>query len=88
MKLAFKSIHNENFPQHLRKFRLERTLRPTRGNEVTSMYQSGCSEKLFTGKASRLLNDLPSECSQYKEFCCKLKKYLLDKSLANYLQNH
>ena len=44
--LAFKSIHNENFPQY------PRTLRPTRGNEVTLRYETGCSEKLFTGKAS------------------------------------
>lgn len=91
LKLAHKAIYNEDFPSYLKNFRLRAARRCTRNGEATQQYETSCSEKLFTGKASRLLNDIPKEIREiidHKEFCRKLRNYLLDKSLASYLSNH
>ena len=92
LKLAHKSIHLEHFPSYLKGFNLRAAGRPTRNvEEIDSSYLCNVSEKLFIGKASRLLNDLPKairEEADSNKFHSSLKKYLLDVSLAIYIMQH
>ena len=90
LKLAHKAIYKSEFPSYLRGFKLYEPQRNTR-RSTDMTFDVVVSGKLFVGKASRLLNDLPlkiREEGNYKLFCNKLKKFLLDKSLAVYYENH
>ena len=92
LKLAHKSIHQDEFPSYLKGFKLRVAGRNIRNaEEIDSKYEINVSEKLFVGKASRLLNDLPKtirEEPDHKRFRNILKKYLLDHSLAIFFTHH
>ena len=90
MRLAHKSMHEQNFPSYLRGFETQPASRSTRNRQELKLVTK-TSEKLFVGKASRLLNELPlsirEECD-HKRFCGLLRRYLLDESLATYYNSH
>ena len=92
LKLAHKSIHLEDFPSYLKGFHLRAAGRQMRNvEEIDSNYVCNVSDKLFIGKASRLLKDLPKairEEADSNKFRSSLKKYLLDVSLAIYIMQH
>ena len=92
LKLAHKSIHQDEFPSYLKGFKLRVAGRNIRNiEEVESKYETNVSEKLFVGKASRLLNDIPKtirEEPDHKKFRNILKKYLLDRSLAIFFTHY
>ena len=91
LKLAHRSIYQNDFPSYLKGFKLRVVGRETRNvEEIVSKYETNVSEKLFIGKASRLLNDLPKairEEPDHKKFRCSLKKYLLDLSFAIFIMH-
>ena len=91
MKLAHRSIYQNDFPSYLKGFKLRVVGRETRNvEEIVSKYEINVSDKLFIGKASRLLNDLPKairEEPDHKKFRCSLKKYLLDLSFAIFIMH-
>ena len=92
LKVAHKSIHQDEFPTYLKGFRLRIAGRGTRNvDEIVSKYEINVSDKLFLGKASRLLNDLPKairEEPDHKNFRNFLKTFLLDQSLAIFIMQH
>ena len=91
MRLAHKSMHEQNFPSYLRGFETQPTASRSTRNRQELKLVTKTSEKLFVGKASRLLNELPlsirEECD-HKRFCGLLRRYLLDESLAMYYNSH
>ena len=90
MKLAHKSIHQNDFPSYLKGFKLRTAGRKTR-NAEDHVYETRISEKLFVGKASCLLNELPKNIREEvdtSKFRISLKKYLLDHSLAFFIMRH
>ena len=59
MKLAHKAIHKASYPEYLLGFKLQNTTRLTRNQiERASKFETSTSDKLFIGKASRLLNGI------------------------------
>ena len=90
-RLAHKSMHEQNFPSYLRGFETQPTASRSTRNRQELKLVTKTSEKLFVGKASRLLNELPlsirEECD-HKRFCGLLRRYLLDESLAMYYNSH
>ena len=90
MKLAHKSIHNEYFPSYLKGFETKISTRATR-SQLDNKLDTKVSEKLFVGKASRLLNELPEQLRmevEHSVFCSSLKKILLDRGLALFYSSH
>lgn len=90
MKLAHKSIHNESFPSYLKGFEAKISTRATR-SQLDNKLDTKVSEKLFVGKASRLLNELPEPLrmeADHSIFCSSLKKLLLDRGLALFYSAH
>ena len=90
MKLAHKSIHNEYFPSYLKGFETKISTRATR-SQLDNKLDTKVSEKLFVGKASRLLNELPEQLRMevdHSVFCSSLKKILLDRGLALFYSSH
>ena len=91
MKLAHKSIHNEYFPSYLKGFETKTSTRATR-SQLDNKLDTKVSEKLFVGKASRLLNELPEQLrmeDDHSVFCSSsLKKTLLDRGLALFYSSH
>ena len=92
MKLAHKSINQAEFPSYLKGFKLRVVRREMRNvDDIISKYNVNVSDKLFIGKASRLLNEIPKTIREEpdpKKFRNSLKKYLLDFSLALFIMNH
>ena len=79
LKLAHKSIHLEDFPSYLKGFHLRAAGRQMRNvEEIDSNYVCNVSDKLFIGKASRLLNDLPkaireeADSNKFRSFLKKI----------------
>ena len=92
MKLAHKSIYQENFPSYLKGFKLQIANGQSRSQQDSDFkFDTRISEKLFIGKGSRLFNEIPKvirEEVNHKKFCGLLKNYLLDNSLAIYYPNN
>ena len=92
LKLAHKSLYQEQFPAYLKGLTFEKIKRVTRNsNDTTIKLKIDHLEKTFTGTCSRLFNDLPlclKTENNYDLFVPKLKSYLLDKALATYVNSH
>ena len=89
LKLAHKSIYDDNFPDYLSLefMKSSRTLRSN--NDVFNLVRD--VDGTFRGTASKLYNILPyniKSLSNSKTYSMKLKQYLLGKSLATHLSKY
>ena len=84
-KLAYKSLHFENFPSNLKNelYTNDRNLRET--NERQFTIRSSNSPGTFNYYACKVFNDLPLGCrnvEHYNEFTRKTKSYFFDRAIA------
>ena len=90
LKLAHKALHNEDFPQYLKlefKQQHERSLRSN--SDVFKIKRYG-NTNYFRDSVYKKFNSLPIAIRSnihYDSYCRKLKRYMLDTSIAQQVQN-
>ena len=93
LKLTHQVLYNNEFPDYLTVQREQNrhSKRNQQENDCDIRLTTPNTTKTFSGAASRLFNELPSNIrgeENYDLFCTSLKSFYLDQALAKYLNTH